>query len=191
MMASTDRTTSFLRPAPSRPRLEPLEPRLAQPTSSSWRKASSRRAGTPDLCCACASIGAPVTARRQAGVKNGSSIGARATAPRLVRTTDCDRGLQIDFRCGDIAAAHFQSLAWRRALTKILTAPGPRSLRYQAPLPRQCTEATIALPHQAPCCSKTFPVTRGKLGAARELWSRIMIAFSCPASEHVSWHNLC
>lgn len=41
--------------------------------------------------------------------------------------------LQIDFRCGDIAAAHFQSLAWRRALTKVLTTPGPRSLRYQTP----------------------------------------------------------
>lgn len=70
---------------------------------------------------------------------------------------------------------------------------GARSAQpaLSGPPPRQCTEATIALPHQAPCCSKTFPVTRGKLGAARGLWSRIIIAFSCPASEHVSWHNLC
>lgn len=35
--------------------------------------------------------------------------------------------LQIDFRYGDIASA------WRRALTKVLTTSGPRSLRYQDP----------------------------------------------------------
>jgi GntR family transcriptional regulator / MocR family aminotransferase len=41
--------------------------------------------------------------------------------------------LQIDFRYGDIAAADFPRLAWRRSLTKALAATGPRSLRYQDP----------------------------------------------------------
>lgn len=41
--------------------------------------------------------------------------------------------LPIDFRYGDIATADFPSLAWRRALTKVLTTSGPRSLRYQDP----------------------------------------------------------
>lgn len=55
-----------------------------------------------------------------------------ALGPRLLELSGppiATEALQIDFRCGDIAAAHFQSLAWRRALTKVLTAPGPRSLR--------------------------------------------------------------
>ncbi|WP_426411686.1 PLP-dependent aminotransferase family protein [Bradyrhizobium ganzhouense] len=41
--------------------------------------------------------------------------------------------LRIDFRYGDVATADFPSLAWRRALTKVLTTPGPRSLRDQDP----------------------------------------------------------
>lgn len=41
--------------------------------------------------------------------------------------------LQIDFRYGDNAAADLPSLAWRRALTKVMTTSGPRSLRYQDP----------------------------------------------------------
>lgn len=153
MMASTDRATSFLRPAPSRRSLEPLEPRLPQPTSSSWRKAPSRRAGTPDLCFACASSGrlsragkqAPRTARLSAFARRHLDLSGPPIATEA---------LQIDVRCGDIAAAHFQSLAWRRALPKALTAPGPRSLRYQAPSPGQCTEATIALPHQTHAAPK-------------------------------------
>lgn len=111
----------------------------------------------------------PAASRRQERlVYRRSGDGSSSCPDRRSRPKPCR------FRCGDIAAADFQSLAWRRALTKVLRTPGPRSLRYQAP-----------------CCSKTFPVTRGKLGAARGLWSRIMIAFSCPASEHVCWHNLC
>jgi GntR family transcriptional regulator/MocR family aminotransferase len=41
--------------------------------------------------------------------------------------------LPIDFRYGDIAAADFPSLAWRRALTKAATTSGSRRLRYQEP----------------------------------------------------------
>jgi GntR family transcriptional regulator/MocR family aminotransferase len=41
--------------------------------------------------------------------------------------------MQIDFRYGDIAAADFPHLAWRRALTKALTKSGSRRLRYQVP----------------------------------------------------------
>jgi GntR family transcriptional regulator/MocR family aminotransferase len=47
--------------------------------------------------------------------------------------------LPIDFRYGDIAAADFPSLAWRRALTKAATTLGSRRLRYQEP------QGTIAL----------------------------------------------
>lgn len=41
--------------------------------------------------------------------------------------------LPIDFRYGDIAAADFPGLAWRRALTKAATTSGSRRLRYQEP----------------------------------------------------------
>ena len=41
--------------------------------------------------------------------------------------------MQLDFRYGDIAAADFPRLAWRRALTKALTTSGSRRLRYQEP----------------------------------------------------------
>ncbi len=41
--------------------------------------------------------------------------------------------LPIDFRYGDIAAADFPSLAWRRALMKAATTSGSRRLRYQEP----------------------------------------------------------
>lgn len=195
MMASTDRATSFLRPAASRPRLEPLESRLPQHTSSSWRKASSRRAGTPDLCFACASTGAPVTARRQAGVKNGSSIGARATAPRVVRTADRDRGPADRLSPRRYCSCPFPEPGLAARSDDSPDGAWSAQPALSGPPPHQCTEATIALPHQAPCCSKTFPVTRGKLGAGRGLWARIMIALSCaaacPASEHVCWHNSC
>lgn len=154
MMASTDRATSFLRPAPSRPSLEPFEPRLPLPTSSSWRKASSRRAGTPDLCFACASSGRLSRAGKQAPrTARISAFGRRhldLSGPPIAT-----EALQIDVRCGDIAAAHFQSLACRHALPKVLTAPGPRSLPYQAPPPRQCTEANDSTSASDPCCSKT------------------------------------
>lgn len=154
MMASTDRATSFLRPAPSRPRLAPLEPRLPQPTSSSWRKASSRHAGTPDLCFACASIGAPVTARRQAGARNGSSIGARAMAPQVVRTADRDRGPADRLSLRRYCSCRFPEPGL--AARSDESPDGARSAQpaLSGPPPRQCTEATIALPHQAPCCSK-------------------------------------
>lgn len=145
MMASTDRATSFLRPAPSRVwSLSNHDYRClrAAPGGRLHRDAQGRR-----TFVRLRFVGAPVTGG-QAGAKNGSSIGVRATAPRFVRTAIATEALQIDVRFGDIAAAHFQSLAWRHALTKALTAPGPRSLRYHAPSPGQCTEATIALPHQ-------------------------------------------
>lgn len=41
--------------------------------------------------------------------------------------------LPIDFRYGDVATADFPSLAWRRALTRVLTTSSSRSLRYQDP----------------------------------------------------------
>ena len=41
--------------------------------------------------------------------------------------------MRVDFRYGDIAAADFPRLAWRRALTKALTKSVSRRLRYQEP----------------------------------------------------------
>ena len=51
--------------------------------------------------------------------------------------------LQFDFRYGDIAAADFPKLAWRRALTKALTTTRSRTLRYQEP--QGSTELRAAL----------------------------------------------
>lgn len=190
MMASTDRATSFLRPPPSRVwSLSNHDYRClrAAPGGRLHRDAQGRR----NLCFACASSGrlsragkqAPRTARLSAFGRRHLDLSGRPIATEA---------LQIDIRCGDIAAAHFQSLAWRRALPKALTAPGPRSLRYQAPSPRQCTEATIALPHQTHAAPKPSLSREDNLALRADyVWSRIMIAFSCPASEHVSWHNSC
>lgn len=195
MMASTDRATSFLRPAASRPSLElsnhDYRSIRVAPGGRLHRDAQGRRTFvSPAL--------RPGRLSRRGGKQASRTARLSALGRPLLELSGppiATEALQIDFRRGDIAAVHFQSLAWRRALTTVLTAPGQRSLRYQAPPPHQCTEATIALPHQAPCCSKTFPVTRGKLGAGRGLWARIMIALSCaaacPASEHVCWHNSC
>ena len=67
---------------------------------------------------------APRMARLSAfGNRLGQLAGPPATA----------ESMQIDFRYGDIAAADFPHLAWRRALTKALTRSGSRRLRYQAP----------------------------------------------------------
>ncbi|QQO37555.1 GntR family transcriptional regulator [Bradyrhizobium diazoefficiens] len=70
----------------------------------------------------------PAASRRQERlVYRRSGDGSSSCPDRRSRPKPCR------FRCGDIAAADFQSLAWRRALTKVLRTPGPRSLRYQAP----------------------------------------------------------
>ena len=86
-------------------------------------------------------------ARVSAALRADRTLRAKGTpAPRTARLSAFGRRLtefaapavagdplQIDFRYGDIAAADFPRLTWRRSLTKALAAAGPRSLRYQAP----------------------------------------------------------
>ena len=60
-----------------------------------------------------------------------SAFGRRLT--ELTGPPAATEPLRLDFRYGDIAAADFPRLAWRRALTKALATSRSRSLRYQEP----------------------------------------------------------
>ncbi|MGE0513882.1 MAG: PLP-dependent aminotransferase family protein, partial [Hyphomicrobiaceae bacterium] len=97
-----------------------------------------------------ARVAAEIRPDRTARIANTVAVSIRLSAfalrlSALAAPPIAGESLPIDFRYGDIAAADFPRLAWRRSLTRAALRSGPRSLRYLHPQGTlECREALKA-----------------------------------------------